>query len=212
MNAVIKQNDFLSVEAYLLAERDADVKHEYIDGYIYAMAGASDIHNTIAGNTFATLFNYIKANQLPCKPYMSDMKLKTAKRVFYPDIMVVCNNQDNEDNYYKTSPKLIIEVLSKSTRKTDKTLKRLCYQNIASLEEYAVIEQDICEIEVFRKKDNWQSTYYYLGDDIIFDSLQLSVAVVDLYYQVDNEDMRYYLEHGLIIQTEDEDSNNEEIV
>ena len=212
MNAVIKQNNFLSIEDYLLAERAADVKHEYIDGYIYAMAGASDIHNTIAGNTFAALFNYIKANQLPCKPYMSDMKLKTARRVFYPDIMVVCNNQDNEDNYYKTSPKLIIEVLSKSTRKTDKTLKRLCYQNIPSLEEYAIIEQDICEIEIFRKKDNWQSTYYYLGDDIVFDSLQLTVAVVDLYYQVNNEDMRYYLEHGLIMQTEDEDATNEETV
>jgi Uma2 family endonuclease len=174
------------------------------------MAGASDIHNTIAMNVSNALFNYIKANQLPCKPYMSDMKLKTARRVFYPDIMVVCNNQDNEDNYYKTSPKLIIEVLSKSTRKTDKTLKRLCYQNIPSLEEYAIIEQDICEIEIFRKKDNWQSTYYYLGDDIVFDSLQLTVAVVDLYYQVNNEDMRYYLEHGLIMQTED--ATNEENV
>ncbi|MEY4768183.1 MAG: hypothetical protein RL637_822, partial [Pseudomonadota bacterium] len=160
-----KQNrELITIEAYLLAERDVEIKHEYIDGEIYAMSGASDKHNLIAGNLFAEIFNHIKRNKLTCKGYISDMKLKTARRVFYPDIMVICNDQDNQNDYYKTSPKLIIEVLSKSTRKIDKTLKCFCYQNIPAMEEYAIVEQDICEITVFRKNHYWQSNCYYLDD------------------------------------------------
>ena len=84
-------------------------------------------------------------------------------------------------------------MLSKSTRERDTRLKRLCYQNIPSLEEYAIIEQDFCEIEVFRRKDSWQSSFYYLGENITFDSIGLSVAVADVYYQVNNEDMQQFL-------------------
>jgi len=107
--------------------------------------------------------------------------------------MVVCDRNDTKDDYYKTSPKLIVEVLSKSTRRKDKMVKRLHYQNLASLEEYVLIEQTHCEIEVFRKNKAWNPQYYYLGDEITFESLDLTIPVEELYYQVNNEEMQTFL-------------------
>jgi Uma2 family endonuclease len=188
-----QQKPFLTMEAYLAAEQDCEIKHEYIDGELFAMAGASDNHNKIATNLLFSLMNYIRANQLPCFAYINDMKVKiTQRKAFYPDVMVVCQ-KDNENDYYKTQPTLIIEVLSKSTRQRDKMLKRLSYQVIPALEEYVLVEQDFCEIEVFRKKDGWQSRCYYLGENITFDAIDLTVAVADVYYQVNNADMQQFL-------------------
>jgi len=85
-----------------------------------------------------------------------------------------------------------IEVLSKSTKKTDRTLKRLAYQNIPSLEEYVLVEQDNCEVEVFCRKNAWLPDYYYLGDKVIFESVGVTLSVEDIYYQVNNEDILEY--------------------
>lgn len=183
---------FISEEDYLQGEQEAETRHELINGEVYAMAGANENHNLVSGNVFSELKNRLKGS--PCKTFMSDMKVKASGDFFYPDVMVVCED-DSEHEYYKSVPILIIEVLSESTRKFDKTHKRLTYQNIPSLEEYAIIEQERCEIEVFRRKDHWQSTYYYLGDDVYFASLDVSVSVEDIYYQVDNADIiRYFAE------------------
>jgi Uma2 family endonuclease len=194
MSAQFEQHKpLLTMEDYLQAEQEAEIKHEYVDGELFAMAGASDFHNLISVNLTALLFNYFRANQLPCRTYAADMKVKiTHRKAFYPDVMVVCN-KDDENAYYKTQPTLIIEVLSKSTRQRDKMLKRLSYQNIPTLEEYVLIEQNFCEIEVFRRKDGWQSSFYYLGENMTFESIGLTVEVADLYYQVNNEDMRRFL-------------------
>jgi Uma2 family endonuclease len=89
---------------------------------------------------------------------------------------------------------IVVEVLSKSTRKFDQTVKRQRYQALPSLEEYVLIEQDKGEIEVFRRQDGWQSSYYYLGDEIHFYSIDVTVAVEDIYYQVDNEDVAAFLQ------------------
>lgn len=124
---------------------------------------------------------------------MADMKLRVNEDFFYPDAMVVCG-EDNEDQYYKTSPILIVEVLSKTTRKFDQTAKRLRCQTIPTLEEYVLIEQDKGEIQVFSRQHHWQSAYYYLGDEISFQSSGISVAVEDIYYQVTNEDVQTFLQ------------------
>ena len=87
-----------------------------------------------------------------------------------------------------------MEVLSKSTRKNDLSTKKLMYFNIPSLEEYVVIEQDICEINVFRKKEGWQPTVYFLGDEITFDSINTTVAVEDIYYHVKNDDIEQFIQ------------------
>lgn len=181
----------ITEEEYLQGEFIAEFKHEFIDGEVYAMAGASETHNLLSGNIFSELKNQLKG--MPCRTFIADMKVNAAGDFFYPDVMVVCQ-QDNEFEYYKQLPVIIVEVLSPSTRKFDKTAKRLKYQNIPTLEEYVLIEQTIGEIEVFRKKDHWQSSYYYLGDEITFESLGVTVLVEDIYYQVNNDDVHAYLQ------------------
>lgn len=184
-------NNKITEEQYLQGELVAEIKHEFIDGEVYAMAGTNEAHNLLSINMLSELRNKLK--DTPCRTFIADMKVKVANDFFYPDVMVVCQ-QDNEFEYYKQSPVIIVEVLSKSTRRFDKTAKRLKYQNIPSLEEYVLIEQSIGEIEVFRKKDHWQSFYYYLGDAITFDSLGVTVLVEDIYYQVNNDDVLAFLQ------------------
>jgi len=184
---------FISEDEYLQGELVADSKHEYLDGEVYAMAGASENHNLLAGNIFAELKTKLKGS--PCRTFMADMKVKAEHAFFYPDVMVVCE-RDDASEYYKQAPVIIVEVLSKATRKFDQTLKRQRYQALPSLEEYVLIEQDKGEIEVFRRRDGWQASYYYLGDEIHFYSLDVTVAVADIYYQVDNEDVVAFLQQS----------------
>jgi Uma2 family endonuclease len=180
----------ISEEDYLQGELLAETKHEYIDGQVFAMAGASENHNLLSVNILTELKNQLKGT--PYRAFVADMKVKVEHGFFYPDVMVVCQ-QDNENEYFKNSPIIIVEVLSKSTRHFDQTNKRLRYQKIPSLEEYVLIEQDKGEIQVFSKKDHWQSFYYYLGDEITFSSLGVTVRVEDIYYQVNNEDVLDFL-------------------
>lgn len=181
----------ISPEEYLEGELLSDIKHQLIDGEVYAMAGASENHNFLAGNIFSELKSLLK--NTPCRTFMSDMKLRIADDFFYPDVMVVCG-EDKQNPYYKTAPTIIIEVLSKTTRKFDQTAKRLRCQAVPSLQEYVLIEQDKGEIQLFSRAHHWQSFYYYLGDRVSFESLGISVAVEDIYERVDNEDVLSYLQ------------------
>ena len=180
----------ISEQDYLQGELLAETKHEYIDGQVHAMAGASENHNLLSANILTELKTRLKGT--PCRTFIADMKVKVGSNFFYPDVMVVCQ-EDNDSEYYKTAPVIIVEVLSKSTRRFDQTDKRLRCQRIPTLEEYVLIEQDKGEIQVFNKKDQWQSFYYYLGDEITFSSLGITVLVEDIYYQVNNEDVLDFL-------------------
>lgn len=184
----------LSAEEYLRQELSSDIKHQLIDGELYAMGGASENHNLLALNIATEFKNRLK-NQ-PCRTFMADMKLKVAEDFFYPDVMVICR-EDSENAYYKTAPTLIVEVLSKSTRKFDQSQKRLRCQSLPTLEAYVLVEQDKGEIQVFSHKDGWQSIYYYLGDEIEFLSLDIAVPVEAIYEQVDNEDVAAFLDQKL---------------
>ena len=190
MNTAIKQN-ILTQQDYLAGELRSDVRHEYIDGEVYAMAGSHKDHNRIAGEVFRILANHLQDN--PCEPYASDMKVKVDKSFFYPDVMVDCSGK--EEDYYTEFPTIIVEVLSKSTRQHDKTFKRQAYFQIPSLQEYILIEQDFVEIERWYKtQDNhWEQSVHYLGDDITFASLNLTVTVEDIYRRVKNVDMLEWL-------------------
>jgi Uma2 family endonuclease len=183
-------NKPISEQDYLQGELLADTKHELIDGQVYAMAGASENHNLLSGNIFTELKNQLRGSLY--RAFIADMKVKVGRDFYYPDVMVVCQ-QDNESQYYKNAPVIIVEVLSKSTRRFDQTNKRLRYQQIPSLEEYVLIEQDKGEIVVFNRQNHWQSVYYYLGDDITFASLGVTMRVEDIYYQVDNDDVLEFL-------------------
>lgn len=186
-----KNRPFVSVDEYLEAEMASDVKHELVEGHIYAMAGASENHDYISGNVFGEFYNHLKNSS--CRPFTSDMKLKTANANFrYPDCMVICD-KDDEDIYYKTKPIIIVEVLSRSTRKVDEKDKLLEYINIPSLQEYVLIEQDFVDVEVFGRKNNWIPKHYFLGEDVTFEAIGLTLSVEEIYHRVNNEDMTEFL-------------------
>jgi len=189
--AVAQQvDDFISETDYLAGEKISEIKYEYIDGQVYAMAGASKNHSLISNNIARELANRLKQKKSSCKTLSSDIKVKIAEpttRFYYPDVLIEC--ADSGDDYYSDHPILIVEVLSKSTRKMDRTIKLQDYIGIVSLQEYVLIEQDFCEIQVMRRHQPWQPDSYYLGDEIHFSSLNISVSVADIYYQVNNPDV-----------------------
>lgn len=191
MNAQPKfDKPWISIEDYLADELVSDMKHEYIDGQIYAMTGGSLNHERIAGNVFAELRNFLRGKA--CEAFGSNVKIKTDRHVFYPDAMVVCN-QNYPSEYYTDSPVLVVEVLSKSTRRLDETVKRRVYQSIPTLLEYVLIEQDIVDVEVCRRSEGWVSSHYFLGDEVPFESVGLTLSVADIYARVDNDDIKTFI-------------------
>lgn len=193
MISVAEKHEHLTIEAYLAGEKISEVKHEYVDGRVYAMAGGSLKHNLLVSNLSGLLWNHLRGQ--PCFPLSSDMLLKTlGKRFRYPDVVVVCENDSSVDEQIRENPILIIEVLSKSTRKKDKGEKRLEYLAMPSLLEYILVEQDFAEIEVQRRHAGWQSCYYFLGDEVRLESINAVLPVEAIYERVKNDDMLAWLE------------------
>lgn len=193
MAATAKKLDYISVEDYLAGEKVSEIRHEYADGQVYAMAGGSLKHNLLAANIAGLLWNHLRGQA--CFPLSSDMLVKTlGKRFRYPNVVVVCSDDSADDEQVMENPILIIEVLSKSTRKQDKGEKRLEYLAIPSLLEYVLIEQDFAEVEVQRRSAGWQSSYYFLGDEVTLESVNATLPVEAIYERVTNEDMLAWLE------------------
>lgn len=184
-------HDFISEEEYLQGERLAEIRHEYIAGEVFALAGASRNHQRLVGNLHTTLNQYL--TDKGCEPFANELKIKAERCFFYPDLVVVCDDAQG-DEYYTEKPTLIVEVLSKTTRRMDKTTKLAAYKTLPSLQEYVLIEQDHAEIEIFRRSQNWFAEHYFLGDELHLESIGLTIGVADIYRRVDNEDMRDYLQ------------------
>ena len=193
MPPLASQLNYVDATEYLTGERDSEIKHEYVQGQVFAMAGASINHNRIVRNFSSLLWNQMQDQS--CEPVTSDMLLKTTEDKYrYPDLMVVCENDSSSDDYVRESPVLIVEVLSASTRRVDKTDKHLEYLALPSLQEYVLIEQDFVEIAVWRRSANWQVSYYYLGQAVELESVDLTLSVEDIYQRVDNADMQAFIE------------------
>jgi len=189
--SAVKNISLIREEDYLKNELNSEVKHELVDGHVYAMAGASENHDRISGNIYRKFGNHLEKS--PCEPFTSDMKLKTSTGNFrYPDCMVVCD-KDDENQFYKTKPVILVEVLSRSTRKADEKDKLIEYINIPTLQEYVLIEQDYVDITVYRKSDNWHSVHYFLGETLYFESIDLTLSVEEIYHRVQNDDMAEFL-------------------
>ncbi|MBE9126746.1 MULTISPECIES: Uma2 family endonuclease [unclassified Coleofasciculus] len=156
------QHPYFTADEYLQLEEQSPVKHEYIDGQIYAMAGASDPHVTIAGNVFALLRSHVRGSG--CRVYISDMKaqIESLNRFYYPDVMVTCDPRDQETSTYKRFPTLIIEVLSDSTEAFDRGDKFVDYQALDSLREYILINTKRQRVESFRRNEAglWVLQFY----------------------------------------------------
>jgi Uma2 family endonuclease len=182
-----RQPAYITLEEYLAAEASSEIKHEYQDGYVYAMAGASDAHVTIAGNLFAIIRNHLRGGG--CRVYMSDMRvnLATRKSYYYPDVMVTCNPLDRELTHYKQHPCLIIEVLSTSTEAFDRGDKFTDYQQLESLQEYVLVSQTRQRVDYFQRSSQglWVLQSYYLGDILQLTSINCSIPVVGIFEDVE---------------------------
>lgn len=132
--SAVKQRYPISVEDYLASELVSPIKHEYIDGYVYAMSGARNVHNDIAVNIVSGLHFQLRGK--PCKPCNSDTKVRiprpTKERFFYPDAFVVCKPSPPELSYQER-PVVSFEVISESTRRTDEWEKKEGYLALPSL-------------------------------------------------------------------------------
>lgn len=182
---------YLTEDEYLASEADAEVKREYIDGQVHPMNGAGYNHSCIAANILGELRNHLKGT--PCATFMADIKLRIGKDYVYPDVLVDCSKMSGDD-LFSTTPVIIVEVLSRSTRKTDTTTKLIRYINLPSLQEYVLIEPDIVSVQVLRRANHWLSEYYFLGDDVTFTSIGLTLKVEDIYDRVDNRDINEFRE------------------
>jgi Uma2 family endonuclease len=179
--------NYLEPEAYLIAEAQSSVKHEYIDGQVYAMAGASDAHVTIAGNFFTLLRNHLRGSK--CRVFISDMKarIEALNIYYYPDVLVTCDERDRTESTLKRYPKVIIEVLSSSTEAFDRGDKFLDYQHIETLEEYVLISTTRQRVDCFRRNAEglWVMQSYSLGQILSLSSLQFETNLEALYEDVE---------------------------
>ena len=179
-----KVKTHLSVAEYLACERESPVRHEYVQGEVYAMASASDRHNRIAGNIYARLLTHL--GEGPGEPFISDMKIKVAPEVFYyPDVVMTCDPA-GVDAYFRAEPRLIVEVISPSTERIDRHEKMMAYKAMASLQEYVLVMQDEMRVEIYRRKGSeWEvSAFTGAEEQLPFASVELSLSMSEIYRNV----------------------------
>jgi Uma2 family endonuclease len=179
----------ISVDDYLAGELQAEQRHEYIDGQVYAMTGASDRHGLIV-NALAYAMTPA-ARRKGCQLFTSDMKLRleiSGKTLFYyPDLLLTCDPQDRA-RYFRRSPCILVEVLSESTARIDRREKLLAYQTLPSLQAYLLVEQNTQRVELYRRSNDWQVEYFEDGD-VPLECLDIALPVADVYVDVESARM-----------------------
>ncbi len=171
----------LTVEQYLEGELASEVRHEYIDGQVYAMVGASRAHARIV--TSLSLSLGPRARDRGCDLFLNDMKVRLEVRgqdiFYYPDLVLTCDPADDEE-YFVTAPCLIVEVLSPGTERIDRREKRFAYTTIDSLREYLLVDPDRRHVEIHRRRDDWHPEVVTEGR-IRLESLAMDVPLETLY-------------------------------
>ncbi|MBF0117875.1 MAG: Uma2 family endonuclease [Desulfobacterales bacterium] len=181
----------ISEEEYLEMERVSEIKHEYHEGEIFAMAGASDSHNLITANVIREIGIQLKTKN--CFAYVNDMKIRInkLKKYLYPDIMVVCGEKKFFDNQKKDAlldANLIVEVLSDSTEAYDRGDKFRYYRQLNSLKEYLLISQKEKRVEKYLKNETGFWMFSETNEDqpqIILESIDCKLNLEDIYQKVD---------------------------
>ena len=188
MNAEAARKTTWTPEEYLAWERSSDEKHEYFDGEVFAMAGASEEHNLIVTNIVATL--WIALRQRPCKVYPSDLRVKIPSTGLYtyPDASVLCDRPEFEDDAADTllNPQVIFEVLSEFTEDYDRGTKFKHYRSITSFREYVLVSQTEILVEHSTRQDDgsWLLRDHHAGGRLVLASTGCEIAVDELYLKV----------------------------
>lgn len=179
----------ISEQEYIAFERASAIKHEYFDGRIYAMTGASAVHNLIAGNTLAALHGQLRGK--PCQIFPSDMRVKVQQTGLYtyPDLVVVCGDLQFTDDALDTllNPTVLIEILSPSTERYDRGLKFQHYRTIATLQHYILIAQDQYHIEHYLRQFDGQWLFAEatgVAAQVVIPAIDCALSLNDVYERV----------------------------
>lgn len=143
----------ISRDEYFSLEGQSPIRHEFVGGQLYAMVGDSAQHNTIVTNLTTLLKQHLRGN--PCRVFSSTFKLAVGHDIYYPDLFVAC--EPPEKTCSRTA-KVVIEVLSESTKRYDQTEKFAAYRALPDLQEYILIAQDARSVITHRAKGDWEST------------------------------------------------------
>jgi Uma2 family endonuclease len=180
---------YLTPEEYLAIERQSETKHEYFNGEVFAMVGASRKHNLIAGNIFGELRQQLKGKS--CEAYINDMRVRIPATGLYtyPDVIVVCGEPKFEDEYIDTllNPTLIVEVLSEFTESYDRGKKAGFYRSVESIAEYLLVSQDEYRVEQYVKQPDrrWLLTdIRSLESTVELVSVQCVLSMKEIYNRV----------------------------
>lgn len=178
--------DYVSAAVYLSEEVESPCKREYRDGLIYAMAGASNNHVTIALNLATALRSHLRGSG--CRAFISDTKVHVQSRnaYYYPDVVVSCDRRDREFPNFLRYPKLIVEVLSDATEAFDRGDKFADYRSLETMTEYVLVSQKHQQVEVFRSNADkgWVFAPYGAGETLRLSSVDFQCSIDDLYEDV----------------------------
>ena len=177
----------MTYAAYLAAERTSSIKHEYINGRVYAMAGGSPEHARLAQAMGGELRQALRGK--PCATFSSDLRVRIVAtgRSTYPDVTVVCGGieRTDDDDDAVINPTVIVEVLSESTETDDRSDKWAHYQRIPTLREYVLITQQRARIEVFSRESAnpavWRYEDHGAGAAMVLPSLDITIRIDDVY-------------------------------
>jgi Uma2 family endonuclease len=180
-----QRTETLSPEDYLRRERRAELRHEYVDGVLYAMTGGTLRHNVVALNVASALKSALRAG--PCRVFMSDAKLHVAhaNSYYYPDVMVSCEEGLRElgpEDAVVSAPVLVVEVLSPATAVVDRREKLVAYRRIEALGEYLLIDPDGLRAELHRRvAGGWEQREYDPGDAVELASVGLTLPAATVF-------------------------------
>lgn len=181
MAKVAKVPPQISPEAYLESERSADLRGEYVDGFVYAMSGASEAHNDIVINLTSWLRHRLPAGS---NVFGGQMKLKASEtRFYYPDVFVSCGPRHPAEHVRRTAL-LVIEILSPSTERTDRGEKFQAYTSMPDVEEHILVSQDRIRVEVYRRRSGWTQDVLGPSDEIPLSSIKTALAVQEIYRDI----------------------------
>ena len=177
MTAAQKLN-LVSVEDYLAGELVSPIKHEYLGGFVYAMAGARNAHNLIATNVLGALHARLRGKR--CRPYNSDTKVRLRLpaqiRFYYPDVSVICRPNPGDDSF-QDEPAVLVEVLSRKTRRIDEGEKKDAYLTIPSLSVYLLVEQEFSAVVAFRRTPQGFVREVHEGLDAVIPLLEIETEL-----------------------------------
>jgi Uma2 family endonuclease len=180
----IELNRIYTVQEYFLLEESSEIRHEFINGNLIEMSGASREHHFICQNILLALLATVK--QLGYKVYMENMKVQIANenQFYYPDIFITKEPETDDNRYVQFQPDLIVEVLSNTTRTKDMVDKFIQYRKINTLSYYLVVEPEKCLVLCHTKNEvgEWDMTSFTKYEETIqLSTLNTAIAVKDIY-------------------------------